>query len=385
MNDSTIPNLNVLLATYRPPDSVGKGDAKSAYRVSQALRAAGCNVFLLTVRRANVAKRVVNTLSALVNGRPLQIGLSEQNGFSRLLQNIYKRNQIDLIVAVHARAAAQVPLSLRKRAFAFIIDAYGQSYMTYVPYLPSWQKAAYLTEAKRMCRLELELVRDFGGAGVVSNRDREFLIENHADPDKVHVISGGVEMDYFNGSERKVDRSRPKFVFIGRLNYFPNEDAVRYLVFNVWPPIRDAIPRSRLRIVGARPSEALRGIVDRAGVEIAADVPDVRREMSDATALLVPMRCGGGIQNKILEAMAARLPVICSSFANAGIGADDRLHLLVADAPIEFARCAIWITNEQDQAESLADRAYKWVASTQSQEVFAEHLVAAIQSLVSVH
>ena len=111
-------------------------------------------------------------------------------------------------------------------------------------------------------------------------------------------------------------------------------------------------------------------------------MPDVRPEMRDATALLVPMQLGGGIQSKILEAMAARLPVVCSSFANLGIAATPGEHLLVAETPRDYAGHASRLAKHPEEATRLADAAHLWVRTTQSQEAFTGHLSRALDQVL---
>ena len=159
-------------------------------------------------------------------------------------------------------------------------------------------------------------------------------------------------------------------MFVGRLGYIPNHDAVRQLVTRVWPAIRTRWPRARLRVVGAGPSRDLRQLIASRNVELAADVEDVRKELEEATALMVPMRLGTGVQTKVLEAMASGVPVICSAFANAGIDAAPGEHLLVADSPQEYVAAAQRLIEEPAFAENLVAGARNWVLDQHAPEVF---------------
>jgi glycosyltransferase involved in cell wall biosynthesis len=171
-------------------------------------------------------------------------------------------------------------------------------------------------------------------------------------------------------------------VFIGRLNYVPNRDAIDRLLSEIWPAIRRALPRAALRIVGAQPGSRLRRSIESAGATLSADVPDVREEMRHATALLVPVRMGGGIQSKILEAMAARLPVVCSRFANLGIRATPDEHLLIAGSSDDYVRLASRLVSDPKGAHRLAESAYAWVSRTQSQEAFTRRLLESLDKIL---
>jgi uncharacterized protein (UPF0276 family) len=94
------------------------------------------------------------------------------------------------------------------------------------------------------------------------------------------------------------------------------------------------------------------------------------------------MRMGGGIQSKILEAMAARLPVVCSGFANLGISATPGEHLLIAESPSDYVKFTSRLVSDHVAANRLAESAYAWVSATQSQEAFTRHLLESVEKML---
>ena len=100
-------------------------------------------------------------------------------------------------------------------------------------------------------------------------------------------------------------------LFLGSLDWRPNLDAVRLLLDDILPRVQAAEPRATLAIVGRKPPDSLRTeAANRPGVELHADVPDVRPFLRSAGMLVVPLRIGGGSRLKILEALATGTPVI---------------------------------------------------------------------------
>jgi glycosyltransferase involved in cell wall biosynthesis len=373
-------DLKTLVVTSRAPDARGKGDAKAADRTIRALQAAGHEVTTLALSPTSLAMRLANTMSAAASGKPLQIGFTHSSETAQHVSKI--AHEFDLVLAVHARAAAVIPAPIRPRSFAFIIDAYGQNYSTYAPALRPGEREVYRFEAARMRQFELLLAREFGGISVVSEYDRAYLINQGASPEKVFSLPGGADVEHFSSTVREPDPIHPGFVFIGRLNYVPNRDAIDRLLSEIWPAIRRALPHASLRIVGAQPGSRLRRSIETAGATLSADVPDVRDEMRHATALLVPVRMGGGIQSKILEAMAARLPVVCSRFANLGISATPDEHVLIAESAKDYVRLASHLVSDPSGAKRLADTAYTWVSTTQSQAAFTRHLLESVETML---
>src|SRR5207248_7650671 len=114
------------------------------------------------------------------------------------------------------------------------------------------------------------------------------------------------------------------------LEWRPNLDAVRLLLDRTLPAVRAAEPDVRLSIVGRRPPAWL---VQRArtepGVELHADVPDVRPHLARAAVLAVPLRIGGGSRLKILEALGCGVPVVSTRVGAEGLDLRDGEHLTV--------------------------------------------------------
>jgi spore maturation protein CgeB len=80
--------------------------------------------------------------------------------------------------------------------------------------------------------------------------------------------------------------------------------------------------------------------------------------------------------------MAARLPVVCSGFANLGISATPGEHLLIAENPGDYARLASQLVSDPDGAKRLAESAYAWVSATQSQAAFARRLLESVDKML---
>ena len=121
----------------------------------------------------------------------------------------------------------------------------------------------------------------------------------------------------------------------------PNvEGALRFLAHG-WPRIRAGAPQARLRLAGKSPPASLVKAAERAGAEVAADVPSMPDEFAAATLLLVPLWTGAGARVKIVEAMAARLPVVATPLACEGLGLTPGVHYLEGETPGDLAEQAL--------------------------------------------
>ena len=115
------------------------------------------------------------------------------------------------------------------------------------------------------------------------------------------------------------------------MDYPPNVDAVRWFADHVWPTVRSRVPEVTFDIIGRSPGRAVRELGLRDGICVRGEVDSVREHVENLAVSVAPLRIGRGLQNKVLEAMAASRPVVISSVAAAGIDAEDGKHFLVAD------------------------------------------------------
>jgi glycosyltransferase involved in cell wall biosynthesis len=170
----------------------------------------------------------------------------------------------------------------------------------------------------------------------VSREDAE-RIERDLGARAVDVVDNGVDTGYFTLDD-SVPRDPCRILFLGSLDWRPNLDAVRLLLDDIFPRVRAADPRATLCVVGRKPPDWLRTEASqRPGVELNADVADVRPFLHGAGMLAVPLRIGGGSRLKILEALATGLPVVATRVGVEGLRLTPGEHCAVADGSEAFA------------------------------------------------
>lgn len=183
--------------------------------------------------------------------------------------------------------------------------------------------------AAKLEALEREILPEALGHVVCSEREREQLLE-WAPGSRIHVAENGVDTTYFSGAGEH--KAGLQLIFVGSMDYFPNVDAAVSFVNGVWPHMRESLPVATLAIVGARPTAEVQALAGIEGVTVTGTVPDVRPYYADALAAVVPLRTGGGTRLKILEAMAAGVPVISTELGAEGLAVTPDENILMAPA-----------------------------------------------------
>jgi sugar transferase (PEP-CTERM/EpsH1 system associated) len=188
--------------------------------------------------------------------------------------------------------------------------------------------------AAMLRRCERELLAWCDVHTVCSEREQALL--GAAAPDvNIHVVPNGVDVEYF--SALAPAPSRREIVFVGSMDYHANIDAALYFANEVWPMLQERRPDLRFCIAGSRPAPEILALSRRPGITVTGTVEDLRPYYAAALAVVVPLRVGGGTRLKVLEAMAAGVPVVATTLGVEGLQVRDAETVLLADTPARTA------------------------------------------------
>ncbi|MBI3944146.1 MAG: glycosyltransferase [Chloroflexi bacterium] len=245
----------------------------------------------------------------------------------------------------------------------------------------SWGEAKFLDwlEARRLQRFEQETMPYFQGAVVCSTADGQIALSmlSKAQPGHnipIAVIPNGADMEYFT-PQRRPDPD-PTVLLMGTMHYLPNIDAVLYFFREMYTLLSQAVPNVKILIVGHNPPAGIVDLSNLPGVTVTGSVPDVRPYINRSWLLAVPLRLGGGTRLKIIEAMAAGLPVVSTSVGVEGITGTDGEHFLLADTPADFARKTALLLQNSDLQRTLAANAYDFAQQHYSWRRFGQDFAA---------
>lgn len=208
-----------------------------------------------------------------------------------------------------------------------------------------------LLEARRLERYEVQVMPCFDGAIVCSAEDREIAV-TQGPKLSFEIIVNGADVDYFIPN-RQPD-PQPTLLLLGTMHYQPNIDMVRYFFETIHPGLRQAIPNLQVFIVGHGPPPEITALAEQPGVTVTGSVPDVRPYINRSWLLAVPLRLGGGTRLKIIEAMAAELPVVSTSIGAQGLDDISQRLITIADRPEEFVEKTKCLLNDEAKRQQLA-------------------------------
>jgi glycosyltransferase involved in cell wall biosynthesis len=198
----------------------------------------------------------------------------------------------------------------------------------------------------------------------------------------IDVVPNGVDGAYY--SPLAAEQQERTCVFWGRLDFGPNVQALEWFCGHVWPRVRSQFPDARFRVYGFNPTPPVLALVNRAGIELAADLPDLRAEIAKQQVVVLPFVSGGGIKNKLLEAAAMGKPVICSPTALNGLRSPGEAGFVLAKSPAEWAAglARLWSDPATRAAAGAAARA--WVLAHHSWEAAARTVEAGLAQLTGL-
>ena len=216
-------------------------------------------------------------------------------------------------------------------------------------------------DLRRWGRVQTRATHEADVVVVCSERDRDLLGGS-----RVEVVPNAYDLPA--DAVERASPGEPVFTMVGLLTYPPNADAARYFAHHVWPLVRNASQAARFQLVG-RHDGALADIEGIPGIELKGEVADLDAVFARTTAVVVPLRAGGGTRIKILEAFARRVPVVSTTLGAEGLPVVDGVSVLIGDTAGELANACIRLVDDPELGRSLARAGHElWASSYRGED-----------------
>ena len=232
---------------------------------------------------------------------------------------------------------------------------------------------------RRLRVLERSAPRRYKALALASESDRAFF--SRADQERLMVLPNGVP-DSLLGLPPSHE-STADIVFVGTMEYFPNEDAARWLALEIFPRILAQVPDARLRLVGHDPRRLLDRFQDGHRIIATGWVEEVTPYVRNAAVSVVPLRIGAGTRIKILEALALGIPVVSTSIGAEGLDLLPGRHVRIADTADHFAREVVALLRDPAARARMAAEGRALVAERYTWSRIRDRFVREIESWLS--
>lgn len=288
---------------------------------------------------------------------------------------------VDLIVA-HCSSVGRLVEDAALPKLIDFCDVDSRKWLDYAAFKPFPLSLGYRWEGVRLTAVERRLARKFDAVTVATTGELDTLraLGMHARAD---WFPNGVDTDYFAPGDEPY--APDTITFVGRMDYFPNEQCMVDFCADVWPKLRARRPAARLQIVGAAPTRRVQALGHLAGVTVTGAVPDVRPYVRRSALTIAPLAIARGTQNKVLESMAMGVPVVASPLAAAGVEAEPGVHLRVAPSADQWVAEIERLLSDPVQRAQLAAAGRARVLSHHAWPSAMKRLDAIIARCVAAH
>ena len=341
---------NILYVTTRFPFPTTKGDKLRAYYQIRELSKRH-NVFLLSMFKhqpdeqnfAELKKYCKDIITVYLPPKeamlqrclshmtwtPSMIGFFYSRKLKKLLPKVVLAKNIDTLFCQLIRGGQYAVTIKNVWKIVDFVDALSlnikRNYDN-TAFINIKQKLTFFLQANKVKRYEQMILKAFDRAVIISEQDKKFLSKQ----ENILISPNGVEQDT---TPAPVDSMEEKsIIFTGNMNYWPNENAVKCLVEEILPHLPEEV---KVYIVGVNDNPGVKKY-DSNRIIVTGKVPSITKYLQQIMVAVCPMRLGAGQQNKVLEAMAAGIPVVATSIANSGIDAPPDC-IIITDDPVEFA------------------------------------------------
>ncbi|MGQ9626024.1 MAG: glycosyltransferase family 4 protein [Anaerolineae bacterium] len=316
---------------------------------------------------------------SLLTGKPFIMARDDRTEMRKLVDRLASEVRFNV---AHADQLNMAQYAARVSGAFKVFDAHNALWLLYKRLCETMRPGLRRWLLGREWRLlkdyEGRVCRDFNAVLAVSEEDKAALSEAAGCPVDARVIP--IAIDTYELA--LIERPNPSHILhIGTMYWPPNIDGVLWFIHEVWPLVRERRPGIQFDIVGSRPPREIIAIGrDEMGINVAGYVPDPTPYLQRAALMVVPLRAGGGMRVKILNAWAQGIPIVSTTLGCEGIEVTPGEDILVGDTPREFAAAALRLLESPELAARLVANGRRLVeekydyrrACTPLNEVYAE-------------
>jgi glycosyltransferase involved in cell wall biosynthesis len=298
------------------------------------------------------ASRLVNGIrlrAALLRGTPIWAAVRDAPGFRDRLEKLIREWRPDVVQLEYRITGRFLPLRGR-RVPCVLVD--------HDPEGADIGSSGFLAGLDRRAWRSLGRAAFTSADAIVVFTERDRLVVGPlSGSTPVNRISLGYDVPYPPASPTGTDSQT--ILFVGSFIHPPNVDAAVWLARDIFPSVRARVESASLQLVGSHASGEI-GALEGPGVAVRADVPDTWPYLDAAAIVAAPLRVGGGMRVKVLEALAAGKAVVATPLAVEGLGLKPGEQVVVCETAMEFADALVGLLTDVERRTTLARAARSW-------------------------
>lgn len=387
--------MKILVLTSRFPLPLNKGDRLRAYYQLKELSRT-CDIALFSFCLTNPTVKEVIELKeictevhfhklsiwemfygliwAFITAKPLQVGLFHSTKAKSKIDGlieVFKAKHIYIQLIRIAEYA--IPYTSIKKTLDFQ-DALGKGMERRAKNANSITRWFYTLEMKRLFKYENKMFQYFDNLSIITEQDKQAI--KHSKKARIQTIKNGVDFKKFQPVE-SAEKSY-QVLFTGNMKYPPNADAGNFLLNEIMPLVWKEIPDAKLCLGGINPPEKWLSL-KKPNVLVTGWIDNINELYQKAEVFIAPMRIGTGLQNKLLEAMATRLPCITTPLAFNAFE-DENTPIVTGESANDLASHIIRLLKDTEAQKELAMKARTYVLDKYSWEAATEGLIKCMHS-----
>lgn len=324
---------------------------------------------------------IIQCTIGLLMRRPLRASWCCSNQFRRVIRKAAQEERYDI---VHFD---------RLRMGQYMSEANAPTVLDFTDSLPLYLKRSLrfrralserLIDAWELFSIpsyERKLLQKTNAPLVCSSVDADVFKQNSPGA-AVEVIANGVDIDQFQ-PRYHADGHKARCVITGTLFYFPNIDSVRFYWEDILPEVRRRFSQMETLLVGTRPQDEIRKLDGQHGLRLIANAPRMEEQLYSDDIYLCPLRVAAGVRNKLLEAMAAAMPIITTKLGAEGLDIKHGKHVLFAETPNQFVDCIQQLQESPALQKNLGQAAREFIVQKHSYTSLGKQLEDLYQRLRS--
>ncbi|MBT3137292.1 TIGR03087 family PEP-CTERM/XrtA system glycosyltransferase [Alteromonas sp. ALT199] len=314
--------------------------------------------------------------SAFLKGLPISVGAFYSKKLQYVIDEKLKKGSDALLLTASSLSYyifnSPYHKSTHCRLFMDFMDVDSDKWAQYASSSSLLMRYVYKRESKGIKKLEAKTNQRFDECFLIAKEETQLFSTSVDSSKEITVLGNGLDFDAFYPAKvqpcAKKISAAPHFLFTGVMDYKPNVDAVLWFVEKCWPLIREKAANAKFTVGGMNPTEEIKALAGSEGIDVTGFVDDILPYFHKAHAFVAPFRLARGVQNKVLQAAACKLPIITTTMGAEGISFANADSMWIEDDVDSFVKACVQSIENFELSQRKALSSYQAIVSEYSWE-----------------